>query len=267
MGNIMSTPSTPAESMLSTHAKILINSWPALIKLIYHLNQDEASNTQTIQPIDLKQVSTALASPYAAWLKILLQSYSKLASYQLQCNIKKDKTLKEAMQKQNISPITLQYDQLNDDQIKKLSSSKLEKKTNELEQLVEQQYQAWNELYNHWATQLFNKLKQKGLKLTSSNEQEIHRLDLTHDVIQIANELQLKLDKKLYKPRDFSTYLQLKAVLSVHGSLAMQQQQADAKHIDKYIKQLKTLLGLIAKQQQEQLKINQRAIDEILTIN
>lgn len=257
----MSSKSTPSPPALTTYAKILLHNWPVTQRIISQLSSPSASST-----IHERQLQQAFNSPYAAWLQHVLEACNQLSYWELTSNLHKSKTLKEALQQQKIKLPKIEAWETDAKQQKKLSKTTLETLHKQIEDCIEQQYNAWHTFHDHWCQQIIQQLAQHHIQLNEDEQAIFLRLDRSDELINQANEQQLQLDKKIYQAHQFAIYLQLKTYLASINALARQQQPADIKHVKSLLKPLKMLFSMIEKQEAEYNKTYHNELKKALII-
>lgn len=261
----MSNPE--ADNLFTTHAAIMLHQWPVVVKIITDITRSAKAQAEqkppATSPISQEEFLQALSSPFRNWLLEILSSYGLLMDWSLQLSIHSDKTIKESLQKYGQSSATKPQRPLSKDQLKKLSKVKLEALQNDLDQLTNEQYAQWQQRYQQWMQQLEDNLSKAGLSLNSDEKASLERFDLSHELVNFANELQLDLEKKLYNPNTFALYLQLKVILTIYNCLSRQQQATDMKTINQYMKKLKILFNIISKQETECIKLEKLKLEDL----
>ena len=232
---------TANNDALSTYAKVILHNWPDVIHLFKQLTGSSSSQTDEVNAkfISHKAIQTVISSPYQQWVKNILSSYAKLADYNLQRTTKKEKVIKESIEKHQIKPSMISKQPLDASQLKKLSVNKLESMQKDLGTAIAQQHTDWNDFYQHWAAKIIDNLAECSISLDETECHNIKRYDHVTEVINQINESQLAIDKQLYNPTTFTDYLKLKTIIAIYNANLRQQQSTNIKLINKQMKKSK----------------------------
>jgi hypothetical protein len=253
---------------ISTHAKIVLNEYRALKKLILHYSkqvrdqhhQDEEQ--QDSKPFTLltdNAINDAICGPFAPFLKQIISAYAAAAFTRQQLTVDNDDVLKNAAQK--LDKFTIIETSL----LKKTSLSEIDRLTLDLDKMTTEFAAEWQEQFDNWLAAALHELHQHEINLSEADQSEFHHAYPISELLDRCSDL--KITPPSFKKEqhcDFSSYFTLKLHIAIYNYLNQQHQTEVDKTTKQLLKKFKDLLSEVNNKEQALLKNHRQELDKLL---
>ncbi|WP_423062327.1 hypothetical protein [Candidiatus Paracoxiella cheracis] len=258
------------DSFISTDAKVLINDWQALHKIIEahtqltteQLEGDHSSSLTTL--LSERQLTDALAGPYQKFFKQKLSAYATIVKLRLEITLQEDESLKipddDAQETNSTFKALLEKYTLND----------LNKIQAELDQLTNEHNEQWETQLAEWNQQLLMSVIANQIPLTNIEIEAFKDKEPLSELINLYNDLNIDLPKLDFADFNFEQYLKLKLELVIRSSLHRRHEAHELTDISRIMKKFKSDFATIHQQEQqlvEKQKVDTQRIVEPITVS
>ena len=259
---------TKTTALLSTDAKVFINNWQAIRKIITEhttlvkKSQNETEQRTSSSVFSDQQITDALTGPYQQFIKRTLSAYAKLTFLRLQLTIHQDDSLK--------SPHHRDTEVIPSKILEKQTLSDLDKIQSQLDVLTQEHHQQWQEKIKTWNKQLTATLTKLEIPLNDIEVKELQDKEPLSELLDRFTELNIELPKLGKSDFNYEKYLRLKTELAIRSSLSRRHQSNTKDDVQAIIKKMKNDFTQIEQQEKtlwtEQNNATLKIIDPILAL-
>jgi len=258
------------DRLIGTHAIVTLSDWDVLSSLIAkhsalvkeksQRQKESDEEEEVFEPDVLSQheIDDAFNGPMQQFFKHASTTYSAIARVRLHLTMAEDESFKDKRAKLDDA------DKVPESILKGTSISDLNKIQDELDEIILNHGDYWEQCRKSWGDHLTKHIADVGVSLSDIEVKEFYDPEPISELFERFTTLNIELPKTRKADMDFAMYLTLKTDIAIQSALSRQHLPNAQSDIQKILKQLKSDFTAIQKQQQQILEEQQAEYNTLI---
>lgn len=239
----------------ATPSKLFINQWTALHELILRDRPTSEQRGNDPEIIDDEALINTFNGPLSGFFRASMTQYRQISQQYFASHIANDEGL------HGIEDLNKQL-KLTDNDVKNISSAKLDKHQRALNTLIKEQYHAWEDFMHQAHDTVITALKNNTIPIADNEITEMHVKDNRAELSSRLTDLKLEnfsSDTVL----NISDYLRYKAIIAINNAFYRNQQPDEIAQIKQHMKRLKNTFSQLTSDEQQLLDQQKEAYAQL----